>query len=736
MNNVIYPYDPTGTNPACRITGEQHVMTAANYRDFHYIIPKAAPFFEESLTLAAKAPDGTILNLVKGVHYYLTHEFIGASRACAKPIYASITFLYTDFAGVINLSYQTVGGSWTLDETAVAEILANSLLNPRTTSWEQVAGYPAQFPVVDHAWNLVDMVGMSEVRQSLDEIRDAILATSDSKLPEHLADTNNPHSVTKTQVGLSQVQNYPPSSQTQAEGGANNSSYMTPLRVTQALAVAVPTLMAVHTDNNNNPHGVTKAQVGLGNVMNYGVATNAEVIAGTSQALYVTPAGVKAALESAVAGSGTHITDYNNPHGVTAVQVGLGSVMNYPIATSTEAMTGTANDRYMTPLRTAQAIAQISTTALVTHTSNKANPHETTKSQVGLGNVDNFATATQAQALDESYNAAFMTPMRTAQAIAAQVGDDFILHINADNPHNVTKADIGLSNVMNYGVASDAEAVTAGVTNKYMTPRGVSLAIAAVIGNSSVGDHVLNYNNPHNVSKAQVGLGNVDNFSTASDSEAAIGTANNRFMTPSSTRTAVNSLLNTHIQDSSNPHNVTKAQVGLGNVMNYDSASTAETVGGGSSTLYTTAAGVKLYVEAAIAPFVQHSARMDNPHNTTKTQVGLGNVENYPVASQPEAEQGIAMDRYMTPAAVAAAIIVQGGALINDFASRRDNPNQVTASQVNAYDKSEVDAMLQARDNLIQQLNQQYALIRHDFDEYKVFMAQQIQTLSDLIGAG
>lgn len=46
--------------------------------------------------------------------------------------------------------------------------------------------------------------------------------------------------------------------------------------------------------------------------------------------------------------------------------------------------------------------------------------------------------------------------------------------------------------------------------------------------------------------------------------------------------------------------------------------------------------------------FDSHAAAA-NPHNVTKAQVGLGSVENYPVASQAEAEAGAASNRYMTP---------------------------------------------------------------------------------------
>lgn len=55
----------------------------------------------------------------------------------------------------------------------------------------------------------------------------------------------------------------------------------------------------------------------------------------------------------------THTKDIENPHKVTAEQVGLGDVANYNIASQAEAEAGTAADKYMTPQRTKQAIRSI-----------------------------------------------------------------------------------------------------------------------------------------------------------------------------------------------------------------------------------------------------------------------------------------------------------------------------------------------------------------------------------------
>lgn len=53
----------------------------------------------------------------------------------------------------------------------------------------------------------------------------------------------------------------------------------------------------------------------------------------------------------------TFLTD--NPHGVTKAQVGLSAVQNYGVASEAQAKAGTVNNVYMTPLRTKQAIEEL-----------------------------------------------------------------------------------------------------------------------------------------------------------------------------------------------------------------------------------------------------------------------------------------------------------------------------------------------------------------------------------------
>jgi len=75
--------------------------------------------------------------------------------------------------------------------------------------------------------------------------------------------------------------------------------------------------------------------------------------------------------------------------------------------------------------------------SFTSHTGNTSNPHSVTKTQVGLGNVDNTSDADK--------------PVSTAQATAIGVVQSDVNTHEAliNNPHSVTKAQVGLSNVDN-----------------------------------------------------------------------------------------------------------------------------------------------------------------------------------------------------------------------------------------------------------------------------------------------
>lgn len=101
-------------------------------------------------------------------------------------------------------------------------------------------------------------------------------------------------------------------------------------------------------------------------------------------------------------------------------------------------------------------------------------------------------------------------------------------------------------------------------------------------------------------------------------------------------------LLIEHKEDNTNPHKVTKGQVGLGNLPNCKT----DAINSDKSDCLATAKAVKTVQDN----LTNHKNDKDNPHEVTKDQTGLGQVANYPPANELTAIDTTNNAAYMTPA--------------------------------------------------------------------------------------
>lgn len=183
-----------------------------------------------------------------------------------------------------------------------------------------------------------------------------------------------------------------------------------------------------------------------------------------------------------------HVADQTNPHAVTKLQVGLGNAddtndMDKPVSTAQAKAIKTVQDD------------------VTTHKGDTDNPHGVTKAQVGLSNADNTSDVNK--------------PVSTAQAAAIKVvQDDLTSHKdNKSNPHTVTKSQVGLGNVPNVATNDQTPSYTAATTlAALVSGEKLSLAFGKLAkGTTDLISHLANKSNPHGVTKAQIGLGSVDN---------------------------------------------------------------------------------------------------------------------------------------------------------------------------------------------------------------------------------
>ena len=130
------------------------------------------------------------------------------------------------------------------------------------------------------------------------------------------------------------------------------------------------------------------------------------------------------------------------------------------------------------------------------------------------------------------------------------------------------------------------------------------------------------------VNKSTVGLGNVNN---TSDNDKPVSSAQaSAIADAKQAGTTAQANLDAHIDNKENPHEVTKAQVGLSDVDN-----TSDENKPVSMLQATAIADAKKAGTDAQANLTAHINNEENPHEVTKAQVGLGNVNNTSDANKP-----------------------------------------------------------------------------------------------------
>ena len=227
--------------------------------------------------------------------------------------------------------------------------------------------------------NLAKEVSDREDADALLSARVGVLEESSAnniELNNHKERQDNPHGVTAAQVGLGNVQNLPIDPSPVADSG----NYITSGAVA-ALQLDIYSQLYAHTQNGENPHYVTKSQVGLSRVENKSMD---EVPSDTDN--YVRSRGIKAAIDAVQANLNAH-TDFDNgntnPHQTTKGNVGLGSVENRPMDTvPTE-----DSVNYVTSGGVKTAINGVQ--SYLTAHKDASNPHHITKATVNLDKVVN-----------------------------------------------------------------------------------------------------------------------------------------------------------------------------------------------------------------------------------------------------------------------------------------------------------------------------------------------------------
>lgn len=235
------------------------------------------------------------------------------------------------------------------------------------------------------------------------------------------------------------------------------------------------------------------------------------------------------------------------------------------------------------------------------------NPHDIDKVDVGLGNVPNLDTTTAVANAHTHTNKALLDTYNQTNADITDAVDKKHSHTNLSllDTYTQTEADL-----------ADA------VAKKHTQGTDSTLDFGGVYEVSALElhDHLIDYTNPHQVTKAQVGLSNVPNLDTSTAISSA-HTHNNLALLQTYTQTEINladavakkhehtnlALLETY--DQTNADII--SAINLKHTQNSDTVLNS----GGAN-------------EVTAVDLRSHLDSTSNPHSVTKNQIGLGLVPN------------------------------------------------------------------------------------------------------------
>ena len=239
-----YQVDLTGLLASNKIVEESQTLSSANGVKQQLLIPIFAPYFGNSLQVQYYSPSGDKITAQSGVDYVCVMRQLEMSHLCQSDIYSGILAINPALRGAMFLTYQTLGGGFSVDRRSMMEELVRVAHETRFIGWNAVTGKPVYFPVAGHFLNIQeDALGLASIVTALEGLRNSISLLNESDviaMTAHIANLSNPHAATAAQIGLGLVQNFQLASQAEAAAGASAQRYLTPKTAAIAIIENLP----------------------------------------------------------------------------------------------------------------------------------------------------------------------------------------------------------------------------------------------------------------------------------------------------------------------------------------------------------------------------------------------------------------------------------------------------------------------------------------------------------------
>lgn len=378
--------------------------------------------------------------------------------------------------------------------------------------------------------------------------------------------------------------------------------------------------------------------------------------------------------------------------GVTKNHVGLGNVENFEISTEIEAKNGEVNNKYMTPLLTKEAILALSPPTDLTPVESRLTIIEgddQTEGSIEKALADAKLHADSeiiaaSLALGTNYSVADIEERDNLENLV--VGDIVFVEDNGDEKwaqYKVTVSDpLSFLKIMDQDIlinALDAEGIKSAYESNTNT-NAFTDAEKSKLSNLQIGTTVQPFSIDTVVDPDYATFnpnGEYENLRAKATTKEDIGLSNVLDI-----EQATKTEFNTHTQDSTihfTQASISITESQISDFQNYELAD--ETILKDANIGVTVQAfDANTVIDAAYNNF-NPSATYANlrAQATTKTDIGLSNIENYSIATKEEAETGTEEEKYMNPLRTAEAIAFQTNAILTSgsYATETYVDNQI-----------------------------------------------------------
>lgn len=241
---MTYALDVTGIAVENKVLGTTVTITPSP-STYLRLIPVTGPFYSQSVYIRYTPALGNSRVLTEGVDYYFGYLFQDASIKTRSQVYGAIVLSDNTLNGTLTYSLQTLGAPYELTVLQVATIIAGEMRDPNLVSWESVC------TARSYALAAMPVVDYAYTRASSQEFNKLTSLLDEAGLAVHLRPKFLPTPgdtafiPSASEIGLGNVDNFKTATTAQAAAGTANNLFVTPAGMTAAVNAQVAQQLAV-----------------------------------------------------------------------------------------------------------------------------------------------------------------------------------------------------------------------------------------------------------------------------------------------------------------------------------------------------------------------------------------------------------------------------------------------------------------------------------------------------------